>query len=212
MTGQSSVSVTTAAGWLRRHRLALLRIAFLPIIFLAVFTRPNWSPQSWTAFGIEAIGFLVIVAGLWLRLWSILYIGGRKSRELVMEGPYSLCRHPLYTGTFLLSIGAGLCFENPPMVMATLLIVIPVHAVTAGIEEHSLSGKFGEVYTNYAEKRPRFVPDFRQFRSVEWVKVSTRSIHRIMFETVCVLLLPIAEDLIEMLHAREVVPVLWHFL
>ncbi|MCC7291546.1 MAG: isoprenylcysteine carboxylmethyltransferase family protein [Phycisphaerales bacterium] len=197
--------------WLRRHRVGLLRVAFIPIVLLAVFARPRWPLQSWAAFAIEALGYLVVVAGLLFRLWSIMYIGERKSRELVVEGPYSLCRHPLYTGTFLLSIGAGLCFENPPMSLAAILLVIPIHAVTAGMEERKLAAKFGSAYTSYAEGLPRFIPHFGRLRNMEWVKVSTRSIRRIILETVGVLLLPVFEDLLELLHDCDVIPVLWHF-
>jgi protein-S-isoprenylcysteine O-methyltransferase Ste14 len=42
--------------------------------------------------------------GATLRLWSTLYIGGRKRVVLVSDGPYSLCRNPLYVGTFLIAL------------------------------------------------------------------------------------------------------------
>jgi len=64
---------------LRKLRVNVLRLAFLPIIFVGLFVRPPWSLESTTAFLVELGGFAFLLAGLTVRIWCTFYIGGRKS-------------------------------------------------------------------------------------------------------------------------------------
>ena len=82
----------------RKLRIVLLRLAFLPIVLMAIFVRPSWNQEGMGPFFVELAGYLFLILGLSVRIWSILYIGGRKSQELVTDGPYSLCRNPLVRG------------------------------------------------------------------------------------------------------------------
>lgn len=195
----------------RKLRVLALRLSSIPLILLAIFVRPPWTIGSSIAFSIEFAGYLFLLAGLAVRMWSILYIGGRKSHELVTEGPYSICRNPLYIGTFFLAIGAGLCFENLLMLAATVVIVLPTHAIAARLEEHHLASKFPKEYPPYTQTVPRFWPRFRSYHSRQTLTVSVRAIRRVTIDTMAVLLIPEIEDLLEVLHQRGILPVLWHF-
>jgi protein-S-isoprenylcysteine O-methyltransferase Ste14 len=183
----------------------------LPMVLLAVFGRPSWSTESTVAFFVELAGYLFLLAGLTIRMWSILYIGGRKSHELVTDGPYSICRNPLYLGTFLLAIGAGLCFENVLMLPAVFVIIVPVHVLAARLEERHLLELFPASYAQYARTVPGFWPKLSNYQSRENVLVDVRAIRRIAIDTVGVLLLPEIEDLLEVLHQHNIIPVLLHF-
>jgi len=197
--------------WFRKKRVVLLRLAFLPMVFLALFARPSWPQASVTAFAVEVGGYIVLLAGLGLRIWSILYVGGRKSQELVTEGPYSICRNPLYLGTVLLACGVGLCFENPLMLIAAVAIVVPAHAIVVGMEERHLAQKFPGEYDAYRQKVPRFWPRLRNYRGGGNVVVPVRAIRRVAVDTLGVLLIPAIEDLLEVLHNFGLIPVLWRF-
>jgi len=195
----------------RKLRINLLRLVFIPIVFVAVFVRPSWSLASYTSFLMELGGYLFLLAGLTIRIWSIFYIGSRKSKEIITTGPYSLCRNPLYIGTFLLAIGAGLCFENVLMILLISAIIIPVHIITTRMEEAHLEAKFGQPYQEYKQRIPRFWPRFSSYNSPDTIEVNVKSIRRIALDTVAVLLLPGIEDLLELLHYHGIIPVLWHF-
>lgn len=196
---------------LRKLRINLLRLAFVPIVFIAVFVRPSWSLESSTAFAMELCGYFFLLVGLIIRIWCTLYIGSRKSKELIAEGPYSICRHPLYIGSFSLAIGVGLCFENILILILVPAIIIPVHIITARMEEARLESRFGEQYRMYKQKVPMFRPRFSNYYSRDMIEVNVNSIRRIAMDTVCVLLLPEIEDLLELLHEHGVIPVLLHF-
>lgn len=196
---------------LRKLRVNLLRLAFVPVVFLAVFTRPSWSLESTTAFVMELGGYLFLLAGLVIRIWCTFYIGNRKSKELITEGPYSICRNPLYIGSFLLAIGVGFCFENLLILLLVPAIIIPVHIITARWEEAHLESKFGEQYRMYRQKVPGFWLRISNYHSPEVLKINVHSIQRIALDTAAILLLPEIEDLLELLHEHGIIPVLWHF-
>ncbi len=196
---------------LRKLRINFLRLAFIPVVFVAVFVRPAWSLDSFNAFLMEFGGYLFLLAGLIIRIWCTFYIGNRKSKEIITDGPYSLCRNPLYIGTFLLALGVGLCFENLVMLLLIPAIIIPVHIITTRMEETNLEAKFGEPYRMYKQKVPRFWPRFSNYHSPDTIEINVNSIRRIAMDTVIVLLLPEIEELLELLHLYEIVPVLWYF-
>ena len=197
--------------FLRKLRLNIIRLAFIPIILVAIFVRPAWELGSFKSFLMEFGGYLFLLAGLTIRIWCIFYIGNRKSKEIITTGPYSLCRNPLYAGTFLLAIGVGLCFENVIMVLLVPVVLIPVHMLTIRTEESHLESLFGESYRIYKQKVPRFWPRFSNYNSPESIEVHINSLQRIASDTIGILLLPQLEDLLEILHQYGIIPVLWHF-
>jgi len=186
-------------------------LCLVPVVFLVMFVRPSVPTDSGVSFILESTGYVFLLAGLAIRMWSILYVGGRKSRELVTEGPYSICRNPLYVGTFFLAIGAGLCFENLPLLAATVAVILPVHLVAAKMEEHHLQATFPVKYPQYRRRVPRFWPRFHNYRSQKTLVISVHAIRRATVDAVCVLLIPLVEDFLEILHQYGVVPVLWRF-
>ena len=196
---------------LRKLRLNFLRLLFIPIVFVIVFVRPLWSLESTVGFAMELGGYLFLLAGLLVRIWCSFYIGNRKSKEIVDEGPYSMCRNPLYIGTFLLAIGVGLCFENLLLLILVPAMIIPVHIIVTRMEETHLESKFGEKYLLYKQKVPRFWPRISNYTSPETIEVNVNSIRRIVMDTIAVLLLPEIEDLLELLHEHGIIPILWHF-
>ena len=194
----------------RKLRISVLRLCFLPLIVMAIFVRSSWIASHEAEVIVELSGYLLLLAGLLIRVWCIFYIGGRKSKNLIMEGPYSICRNPLYVGTFLLVIGIGLCFENLLMLAFSVIIIIPAHLLVVRMEESHLEAIFGERYRLYKERVPRYWPRPGSYESRKTVTVSVRAIRRIAIDTVGVLLLPGIEDLLELLHDLGVIPVLWH--
>ena len=195
----------------RKLKVHLLRVVFIPIVFVAIFVRPSWSVESTMAFVMEFGGYLFLLAGLVIRIWCTFYIGNRKSKEVITAGPYSICWNPLYIGTFLLAIGVGLCFENLLILILVPAIIVPVHIITARMEETRLESKFGEQYRMYKQKVPRFRPCFSNYSSPNIIEVNVHSIRRIAMDTVGVLLIPEIEDLLELLHENGIIPILWHF-
>jgi protein-S-isoprenylcysteine O-methyltransferase Ste14 len=195
---------------MRKLRIHALRLGLIPAILVSMFVRPSWSLESDVSFYIEFFGYFFLLAGLTIRIWSIFYIGGRKTKTLVTDGPYSLCRNPLYVGTVLLAVGAGLCFENVFMFLVLLAVIVLVHIFTVRAEEKHLEEIFGEEFRDYKRRVNRYWPNLRNYHTPDVIPVSVRAIQRIAVDTLMVLLIPEIEDLLELAHLHGL-PVLWYF-
>lgn len=198
----------------RKIRVAALRAVFIPLIFFFLFIEPSWEENLTTELiseFFEILGYLFLMAGLGLRIWATLYIGNRKSKELVTDGPYSLCRNPLYLGTFIIVLGAGLALTNPLMTIFTILVYIPVHVVVGAAEEKHLAEKFAQQYEDYRRSTPAFLPAWKNYHTREDISVSTKAIKRVTLDAALILLIPPGAELVELLHTYHLMPVLWRF-
>jgi protein-S-isoprenylcysteine O-methyltransferase Ste14 len=110
----------------------------------------------------QAAGFLLVAAAVLWRLWSTLFIAGRKEAELVREGPYARCRHPLYLGSVVAAAGIGLTTRS--LVISTALpLAIGVLAVLAARrEDAALAAAHGAAWRDYRDLTPAFLPAWRR--------------------------------------------------
>lgn len=119
-------------------------------------------PGSLTAILADYFGWLMFFTGLTVRVWGTRYIGGRKLMEVVCSGPYSLCRNPLYVGTFLMILSLA-CFLKSVTFCAASFLVIAYYAVAVvPLEEHLLRQLMGAAYVNYCASVPRWLPRWGQ--------------------------------------------------
>ncbi|MGB0952914.1 MAG: methyltransferase family protein [Planctomycetota bacterium] len=110
----------------------------------------------------SSLGALLILTGVLWRTWAMLYVGGRKSRTLVQTGPYSLSRHPLYFGTFLVGLGAGVMLQSITFVAAFLLLFPIIYLPVIQEEERVLHWNHPLDFEGYRMRVPhRFLPSLR---------------------------------------------------
>ena len=112
----------------------------------------------------EQVGLFLLLAGIFGRLWSVLYIGGRKNRELVTTGPYSITRNPLYMSSLLAVAGVSTMFGSVVIAVSYTLIVLCVFLYTANREADYLRHTFGVEYDSYAAQTPLLWPKPSLFR------------------------------------------------
>ncbi|HSN70551.1 MAG TPA: isoprenylcysteine carboxylmethyltransferase family protein [Steroidobacteraceae bacterium] len=108
---------------------------------------------------VQLAGLLVMGGAALGRLWTSLYIAGRKDRELVTDGPYAVCRNPLYAFSVVGAIGIGLATRS---LVVTLALPALLAILTAGVvraEESLLARLHGDPYARYLSEVPRFWPD-----------------------------------------------------
>jgi protein-S-isoprenylcysteine O-methyltransferase Ste14 len=146
-------------GNVQRVRKYTIAVACLLIGATLVVTRPVYD-NAYYGFSLEAVGILLIMGGFGIRLWCTLYIGGKKKRTLMCDGPYSLCRNPLYVGSMLAAVGIGLQTKMLTFGLLGGIACWVVFRVVVGQEEKYLLDKFGEPYRRYCERTPRFMPRF----------------------------------------------------
>jgi protein-S-isoprenylcysteine O-methyltransferase Ste14 len=78
--------------------------------------------------------------------------------HLRTDGPFRLIRHPMYLGVIGYHVGASLALEDPALLLATALLVLPYTALRIAAEEDTLRQGFGEGYRRYAERVPQLLP------------------------------------------------------
>jgi protein-S-isoprenylcysteine O-methyltransferase Ste14 len=119
--------------------------------------------NDWWTLG---LGLAVVVAGVALRSWAIVTLGGYFRREvtiapgqrLVRRGPYRVLRHPSYTGLLLVCAGYGLAFGSWVGAAVALLAMALGLLPRIRVEERALAGAFGAEYADYARSTARLVP------------------------------------------------------
>lgn len=144
--------------FLIRMRTRIGAVLSLLLLISLLFLHPRWVGMPLLDFTLSVTGAALIVAGIGIRLWATLYIGGRKSTALQRSGPYSLVRHPLYLGSLLLGIGVAVVTENPLVLLLVLLYFGLQYGITIRYEEQVLAEAFGEEHTAYMREVPCFLP------------------------------------------------------
>lgn len=166
-----------SGGWLFRYR------GFLPLLVLPFCAAGFWSysylggshalTEGW---GLACVAVSIIGQGV--RSLAVGFAAGgtsgrntrhQRAPELNTKGIYSLVRHPLYLGNYLVLVGFMMFFRNGWL----LLVVSSVYALYYErimlAEEAFLRGKFGPQFEAWADKTPAFIPRLRG-----WVRPERR--------------------------------------
>ena len=115
---------------------------------------------------VQWVGLLVMALGLILRYGSIRWLGPMFTRlvqvlpdhRLVTNGPYSIVRHPAYTGLLIFFIGMGIALGDWRSLLF-LTLIPPVGIIyRIKVEEQALVEAFGEEYKVYMQRVRGLVP------------------------------------------------------
>ncbi|MBA8899750.1 MULTISPECIES: isoprenylcysteine carboxylmethyltransferase family protein [unclassified Phyllobacterium] len=190
-----------------RRRLALA-IVILLILAALLTVRSAWT-DGWTHEYIEDFGIGVIVLAILGRMWCTLYIGGRKSSEIVRLGPYSMSRNPLYVFSTLGAFGIGMMTGS--LTVAFLLAVLCYIAFYFVIvaEEGYLESVFGETYLAYKREVPRFFPNIRLYREAEVLSVKSSMLYKTLADGLVFFISYPLLEFVEYLQSANILPILF---
>lgn len=163
--------------WIVRARAWIAIVIIAPFALIAGLSTPMVHEHTPGDFALDAMGWMCFVAGGSLRWWATLYLGGRKGRELAIEGPYSLTRNPLYLGTFLMTLSIAF-YIHSVVFFVGLIFATPIYMqVTVPWEEQTLRKTFGERFERYRQRTPVFFPSFRSFHASSTVEVDLHGVY-----------------------------------
>jgi protein-S-isoprenylcysteine O-methyltransferase len=122
----------------------------------------GWPPVPW----ISALGIAVMIGGLAIRWYSIIYLGRfftvnvaiAADHQLIDTGPYRWLRHPSYTGALLAFLGLAICMQNWASLVILMTGTTAAFLYRMRVEEAALTGAFGERYRLYMQHTARLVP------------------------------------------------------
>lgn len=193
----------------QHKRLIVVQVAAVVAIVLLFFSKPFLSEGSSGHELVETAGFGFVLVCFLGRLWSILYVGGKKNDELIVSGPFSMTRNPLYFFSTIGAVGIGLMFGSALAAAILGLASFLVFRFTANREAEFLFGKFGAVYTAYAGRTPRFWPNPMLYRDQDQLVFSTSALKSTFRDGLYFLaLFPLIET-VEYFRAAGVLPTLF---
>ena len=147
----------------------ILFILVVPFIYLTDYNSISQKGQAYflyAAITLSTIGFLV-------RFYTIgtttQGTSGRNTKEQVATvlnstGMYSLLRHPLYLGNYLIWIGIAVATFNVYFITIMSLLFWLYYERIMFAEERFLERKFGEIYLNWSNTSPAFIPSVFNFK------------------------------------------------
>ncbi len=192
-----------------RKRRIISGVFLLAGIPFLLFTRPGWPEGGIIDLALRYGGILVILAGIAGRAWCTMYIGGRKNSQLVQDGPYSMCRNPLYFFSFLGGLGACLVFENLPVIFLYLVVFSLYYPFVIKSEERRLEMLFGAEFFAYKKQVPAFIPNPFVFRVGGKAPADARRMAKTLLDgSIFLLFIPLAYAL-NMLQAGGLLHTYW---
>jgi protein-S-isoprenylcysteine O-methyltransferase Ste14 len=142
------------------HRWAVVLVAFTGT-FAALAT--PFLPGGGRRESLVLFADIMATAGLAYTVWGLAYLRRSfsimpEARRLVMGGPYSLSRHPVYLGEIVTVIGVNLATAGLPGSLA-IALVIACQLLRMRWEEEVLGRTFPNDYPGYALRVPRYFPN-----------------------------------------------------
>ena len=122
--------------------------------------------ESWILMVLEIMGLALYVTGFLLMAWALItlrrsyQLGGSAPRpedKMVMNGPYKLMRHPMYTAALSISLGLACLIQSWAFFCVFciyLLLIFPL----IPMEEDGLRKAYGEQYDAYQQKARKLIP------------------------------------------------------
>ena len=127
----------------------------------------GWLGQRFMAASRDAAvaGVGLTVLGCAFAIWARITLGANWSgratvkagHELITRGPYSLARHPIYTGLLVACVGTAIAYGEKRC-LAGLAMVVIAFALKIGQEEKLMLETFPQAYARYRQRVKALIP------------------------------------------------------
>lgn len=119
---------------------------------------PSGAAPFWIGAGLTA-------AGLLFSVWARVHIGRnwsgtvtlKEGHELITSGPYSLVRHPIYTGMLVAFAGTAIARGDAQGILAFLIAAVTLW-LKLRFEERGMRRQFGGAYEAYVCRVRALIP------------------------------------------------------
>lgn len=162
MNVKATERLEPAASRALRVTALLVAIILLSVPFHIAWLNYQLWPQGLFTFW---AGAAITAAGLMFCVWARMHLGRnwssdvtiKEDHELIVTGPYSLVRHPIYTGLMFGFLGTVLALAEVRGVLGFLLITLAL-LYKLRLEEKWMRAQFGETYEAYSSRVAALVP------------------------------------------------------
>ena len=160
--------------WAERRRGVLAGMIVLPAAVVALASPPWVEPGSWLDLACRSTGWALLLAGTALRFWATFYVGGHKGSTLVVDGPYSITRNPLYLGTLAIALAVACFLESLTLGVGMCLAAVLYLSVTIPSETRRLREKHADAVLAYHQQTPALWPSLSRFTTRACVELDVR--------------------------------------
>jgi protein-S-isoprenylcysteine O-methyltransferase Ste14 len=163
-----------SGNYLFRKRSFIPLVLYVLATLVIVIDRADilYEPDRWWS----GICLVVSLSGLAIRIMVIGTVPGGTSgrnttkqvaRSLNTRGIYSIVRHPLYLGNFLMWLGLIIYVGNVWFMLVSALLFWIYYERIMFAEEDFLEEKFGDDFHEWASQTPAFIPSIKKWKSPE---------------------------------------------
>ncbi len=139
----------------------VLLVIRIPVLHHALQTVQAHTPGSTAA---RLIGVVLCTLGIGLAIWARVYLGRnwgmpmsrKEDPELVTTGPYTVIRHPIYTGVLTAMLGSAI--STNIIILVPFVVFGAYFIYSARHEEQLMIEEFPEQYSAYMKRTKMLVP------------------------------------------------------
>jgi protein-S-isoprenylcysteine O-methyltransferase Ste14 len=189
------------------NRIVLQRTYAIALLAMLTVTLTGWQDIAPVFEELLAlIGWVLVGIGVFGRIWSGSYISGSKNAKLVIDGPYSVCRNPLYFFSLIAGFGVMLVSETVilPIQFAALFWIYYAELITR--EEAVLLTLHGAAFEAYRARVPRFWPKFSLYSEPAEYVVSAARFRKNMADAIWFVVGAALIDFLEAMHELHYLP------
>jgi protein-S-isoprenylcysteine O-methyltransferase Ste14 len=148
----------------------LLEMGLTILAFCLVFT--PYFQSGWRALNFVpnsdlagAIGLLLVLLGVAFSIWARLVLGGnwssavtvKQGHTLICRGPYTIVRHPIYTGLLFALLGVAIIVGQVRGLLGVGVLAL-AYWLKLRMEERFMLEQFGADYRRYQERVKALIP------------------------------------------------------
>jgi len=187
----------------KKNHLNISRVLIGALILIDFLSTPRWPMKPGMLVLVEFLAFILVLIAAFGRLWSLTYISGNKTQNLITTGPYSLMRNPLYFFSLIGAIGLGLVSKSMLVFSVLLLAFVIYYPLVVRAEEEHLRSIHGQDFLRYRSAVPVFLPRFSRYREEASYLVDARRLRRSFFSAMwfpLLFIIMISIDRLQALH------------
>ena len=143
-------------------------VVVITVLVRQVVPRGAWSSLTFGAPWARFLGLAILLTATALTLWARFVLGVmwsavpavKEGHQLRTSGPYSITRHPIYTGMLGMLLGTMLVAGGGVWIISFPVAVVLIE-YKIRIEEHLMTQEFPEDYPTYRKRVPQLIPGLR---------------------------------------------------
>lgn len=196
---------------IEKLRLRISQIFVVLLVVLICVSNSLWEDKApFVPMILFLLGAVMIGIASLGRLWCSVYIAGYKTNHLVTQGPYSMCRNPLYFFSFIGALGLGFASESFLIPLIILIAFATYYPPVIKSEEAELAKLHKNEFEVYFKKVPKFFPKISYLTEPEEYIVKPIVFKKHMFSALWFIWLMGVLEIIEGLRELNVLPAIFN--